>query len=103
MESKMGYWGYILLAIWLILSSLVNLFHISLQNIAIILPLLSLIAGILIFIGGLNNKFKNNLGGLFLSIWLIIEGLQSFVHIGNVNMVLAILAIIAGILMLIKK
>jgi hypothetical protein len=103
MESKMGYWGYILLAIWLILSSLVSLFHINLQNIAIILPLLSLIAGILIFIGGLNNKFKNNLGGLFLSIWLIIEGLQSFVHIGNVNMVLAILAIVAGILMLIKK
>lgn len=99
----MSYWGNILLAVWLLLTGLIPLFRINIHGIEVVLPLLSLIAGLLIFIGGLKNKFVNNFGGLFLSIWLIAQGLQAYVHFPNSGTVLAILAVVAGVMIIIKK
>ena len=99
----MSYWGYTLLAVWLLLTGLITLFRINIHGIAAIVPLLSLVAGLLIFISGLKGKFVNNLGGLFLSIWLVAQGLHSYVNFANSGTVLAILAVVAGIMMIIKK
>ncbi len=43
--------GFLLLAIWLILTGLVGLLGLSLGQLSIILPLLALAAGVLILIG----------------------------------------------------
>jgi hypothetical protein len=99
----MSYWGYTLLALWLLSTGLITLFRINIHGIAVVFPLLSFIAGLLIFIGGLKSKFVNNLGGLFLSIWLMAQGLQSYVHFPNSGTVLAILAVVAGLMIVIKK
>lgn len=43
--------GMLVLAIYLILSGIVGVFHVSLGGAAMLLPILALIAGILILIG----------------------------------------------------
>ena len=99
----MSYWGYILLSIWLLLTGLTSLLHISVHGFTVIFSLLSLIAGLLIFVSGLKNKFVNNLGGLLLSLWLMVQGLQPYVHFPNSGTVIAALAVAAGIMIIIKK
>jgi hypothetical protein len=48
---------------------------------------------------------ERNLGMLFLAIWLIATGLTPFVHISFVSMgpVLGLLAIAAGVLLLLRR
>ncbi len=49
-------------------------------------------------------KFTRNIGMLFLAIWLILTGLAAFVPaIGGLGVVLAILAIAAGIFILLGR
>ncbi len=46
---------------------------------------------------------RKSLGLLLLAIWLILSGLASFVSIGGIGVVLAILAIAAGVLILLDR
>jgi hypothetical protein len=48
-------------------------------------------------------KFTKNIGFLLLSIWLILTGLSAFVPIGGLAVILAILAIAAGIFILLGR
>lgn len=48
-------------------------------------------------------RFTQNIGFLLLGIWLILTGLAYFVSLGGLAIVLAILAIIAGILIIIGR
>lgn len=48
-------------------------------------------------------KFTKNIGFLLLSIWLILTGLSAFTPIGGLAMILAILAIAAGIFILLGR
>lgn len=48
-------------------------------------------------------KLTKNLGMLVLAIWLILTGLIAFVPISGLSPVLAILAIVAGILILLGR
>jgi len=48
-------------------------------------------------------KFTRNIGFLLLSIWLILSGLRQFVTMGELEPILAILAIAAGIFILIGR
>jgi len=48
-------------------------------------------------------NFTKNIGFILLSIWLILNGLSAFIKIGSLDMVLAILAIAAGIFILIGR
>ena len=48
-------------------------------------------------------KLTRNLGMLLLAIYLILVGLGAFVSLGQLSVVLAILAIAAGILILIGR
>jgi hypothetical protein len=46
---------------------------------------------------------QRNLGMLLLGIWLVLEGLASIVRIGLPSPVLAILALLAGLLILLRR
>ena len=48
-------------------------------------------------------KITRNIGFLLLSIWLILTGLTAFVSMGGIAPILAILAIAAGIFILIGR
>ena len=49
-------------------------------------------------------KFTRNIGMLLLSIWLILTGLAAFVPaLGGMGMLMALLAIAAGVLILVGR
>jgi hypothetical protein len=48
-------------------------------------------------------KLNKNLGFLLLAIWLILTGLSAFVTMGNLTVILAILAIAAGVIILLDR
>jgi hypothetical protein len=48
-------------------------------------------------------RFTRNLGFLLLAIWLILTGLSYFVPLGPIGIILALLAIAAGVLILIER
>jgi hypothetical protein len=48
-------------------------------------------------------KITRNLGMLVLAIWLILTGLAAFVSIGQLGTILSLLALAAGVLLLIGR
>jgi hypothetical protein len=48
-------------------------------------------------------KFTKNIGFLLLAIWLILTGLSAFISLGGLGIILAILAIVAGIFILLGR
>jgi hypothetical protein len=48
-------------------------------------------------------RLTRNLGMLLLAIWLILTGLSAFVPLGGLGILLSILAIAAGILILLGR
>jgi hypothetical protein len=48
-------------------------------------------------------KLPKNLGMLLLAIWLILTGLAGFVSLGSLGIILNLLAIAAGILLLMRR
>ena len=48
-------------------------------------------------------KLTQNLGMLLLAIYLILVGVNTFISLGQLSIVIAILAIVAGILILIGR
>jgi len=104
--------GMILLAIWLILTGLLPLLRISIPVAETILAILAIAAGILILLGpaklagGFRSmKVTGSLGMILLGIWLILVGLLPLLslHIPAEATILAILAIAAGVLVLLGR
>ncbi len=48
-------------------------------------------------------KLPKNLGLLLLAIWLILVGLSGFVNLGEIAKLLSLLAIAAGVLLLLQR
>jgi len=48
-------------------------------------------------------KFPKNFGLALLSIWLILTGLAAFVNLGEISKLLSIVAIAAGVLLLMRR
>jgi len=48
-------------------------------------------------------KFTRNIGFLLLAIWLILTGLSAFISMGGLAVVLSILAMAAGIFILLGR
>lgn len=48
-------------------------------------------------------KLTQNIGMLLLAIYLILVGISAFISLGQLSIVIAILAIVAGILILIGR
>ncbi len=48
-------------------------------------------------------RFNRNIGFLLLAIWLILTGLSAFIPMGGLGVILALLAIAAGVFILIGR
>lgn len=97
--------GMLVLAIWLILTGLLPLLNLNIPNSGPILAILAIAAGVLLLLEGRKVNFSKNLGMLLLSIYLIVTGLLSLlaINIPASGPLLAILAIAAGVLLLIRR
>ena len=97
--------GMVLLAIWLILYGVIPLVGIRIPSGDLILAILAVAAGVLILLGQRKYHIRGNLGILLLAIWLILVGLLQLINFSfpASGMVTAILAIAAGILLLIRR
>ena len=105
--------GFILLAIWLILTGLFALFKFSFTGEAVIMGILALAAGILLLIedtgggSGRGRRWRFNLGPgiLLLAIYLILTGLFTLFHFTfpYEDIVMGLLALAAGILLVIRR
>jgi len=95
----------LLLSIWLIVTGLWSFVDVSFPSSGIILALLAIAAGVLLLVDMRGKRLSGNLGIVLLSIWLILTGLLPLLKI-NVpysGIVLAVLAVITGILLLIRR
>lgn len=97
--------GMLLLAIWLILTGLLPLLNLNIPSIGPILAILAIAAGVLLLLEGRKVNFSRNLGMLLLSIYLIATGLLSLLAVTfpASGTILAILAVAAGVLLLIRR
>jgi hypothetical protein len=101
--------GLFLLAIWLLLTGLIDVFGLSFANLDLIMALLALVAGIVLLLQGLNVikrlGTKRKWGLILLSIWLILMALFSLISLSFEGQALAmgVLALAAGVLVLIDR
>ena len=97
--------GMLLLSIWLIVTGLLTFVTVSIPSSGIILALLAIAAGILFLWDMRGKRLSGNVGIILLSIWLIVTGLLPLLNV-NVpysDIVLALLAVVAGVLLLIRR
>lgn len=96
--------GMLVLAIWLIAIGLFPLLGIRFQGSEAILAIVGIIAGLLILIDQKGVKLGSNIGMLLLSAWLILAGVVNLVSVrGLPTTLLAVLALGAGILLLLRR
>ena len=93
------------LGIYLVLNGLLPLLRISFLSGDLILDLLAIAAGALLLLNRHGRTWRNNLGMLLLSIWLILTGMLPLLSIGfpMLGTLMAILAIAAGVLLLLRR
>jgi hypothetical protein len=48
-------------------------------------------------------RFNKNIGFLLLAVWLILTGLSAFMSVGGLGVILALLAIAAGVFILLGR
>lgn len=104
--------GILLLAIWLILTGLIA-FGLSFPQSGLVLTVLALAAGIFLLLearsgwGGRKGRdwYSGNLGFLLLGIYLILIGILPFlkINVQGINLILALLAVAAGVLLLFRR
>jgi len=92
--------GAVVLAVWLILAGLVPLLRLRFPAYDIVMAVLAVAAGILILVGPI--RFRRSLGAVLLAVWLILQGLLPLLSISipNGSLLLDLLAIAAGVLLL---
>ncbi len=101
----MKIWANILLGIWLVLTGLIHLGGVSFPKSAIVLAVLGIVTGILFFIADSGEKLSTQAGSILLGLWLVAGGLVSLFHVRftGSGVILAALAVAAGILVLITR
>jgi FtsH-binding integral membrane protein len=97
--------GMVLLSIWLIISGLLAVVNLTIPSSPIILGLLAILTGVLFLVDLKDKKLSGNLGIILLSIWLILAGLLPLLNftVPYSEFVLAVLAVVAGVLLLIRR
>ena len=95
----------VILAVYLIVAGLSSLVTIPFAAGELVLAILALVAGVLLLIDRFKVKMRGDLAMLLLGFWLVLQGLLSLVglNFGGINVVMALLAIAAGVLLLLKK
>jgi hypothetical protein len=90
--------GWVLAAIYLLVIGLIGLLNFSFPSMGIVLAILALAAGILLIIQ--MGRIKGSVGYLLFYIWLILVGLVGLVSLGPLGMVIDLVALAAGILII---
>ncbi len=95
--------GVILLAVWLILRGLISLLSLSFPYLGLIMGILAIAAGIVLVVGG--GKLGGKWAVIVLAVWLILTGLVALIDLSfsGSGILVGLLAIAAGILLLIQK
>lgn len=95
--------GYLLLAIWLIVTGALELLGIGHSIITLALQILAIVTGIVILIELRGMSWPERLGMIFLAVWLILVGLMPFIGMGMpfASEITIVLAILAGVLLLV--
>jgi hypothetical protein len=93
------------LGIWLIATGLVDLGGVRFSGSATILPVLAVVSGFLFLLADRSEKLWARMGTILPGIWLVATGLVPLLHIrfSGSGVVLALLAIAAGVVMLIRR
>jgi len=97
-------WANILVAVWLIATGLFSLVKVPFQGIDILLAVIAIAAGVLLLLTGRGKK-SGRWGSILLAVWLIASGVIALTHFSfnGIDLVMAILAIAAGILLLLNR
>ncbi len=94
----------ILLGIWLIATGFAYLGVIRFANSGTLLALLAIVAGILLLLADRGEKLWPRIGNILLGLWVLLNGLLAILHLHftGSGVVLEVLAISAGVLILIR-
>jgi hypothetical protein len=97
--------GLVIMAVWLIIKGLAELFRLTFTGMDLILPLVAIFAGVLLLLRIRDSSMSVNLGFLLLSVWFILTGLIPLLGVSfpELYFVMAILGLAAGILILISQ
>ena len=95
----------VLLSVWLIVTGLMSLVSVSFPSSDIIMALLAIVTGIVFLLDLRGRRLSANLGMLLLGIWLIATGLLPLlaVNVPYGGVILAVLAVVTGILLLLRR
>ncbi len=94
----------ILLGVWLVVTGLVHLGGIRFSASGTILAVLGAVTGILLLLADQSEKLWARIGSILLGLWLLANGLLTVFHIhfSGSGVVLAVLAAVAGVLVLLR-
>jgi hypothetical protein len=97
--------GIVFLSFYLIAEGVFLWLDISITGSETILSILAIAAGALLLLDRGKVKFGGNLGMLLLAIWLVLHGLLALISLSfsGSDVIMALLAIAAGVLLLIKR
>jgi hypothetical protein len=97
-------WANILLGIWLVLKGLVALGGVRVPGGGAALALLGIVAGVLFLLADREERLLQRLGTVLLGVWLLATGLLPLLHLNfaGSGVVLAVLAVVAGALILLR-
>jgi len=95
----------LLLAIWLIATGVLSIVDTDFPGRDLVMAILAIASGIFILLDRKGSQIRQNLGRFVLAIWLIAIGLLPLLNLSFPadDVILAILAIIAGLLILFRK
>lgn len=97
--------GLLLLNVWLILSGVLAVATLGAGWVDIVMAILAIAAAALLLFAMLRTEPLGELGMLLLAIWLLLTGLISLVGLSfsGLSIVMGLLALIAGILLLVGR
>lgn len=98
-------WGNILLGVWLIVTGLISLVNLNFRGSYTIQSLLAVAAGVLLILADWKVSLSGRIADIILGIWLVVMGLIPLLDIRfrESHTVLGVLALAAGVLVLIRR
>jgi len=97
--------GLFLLSIWLILTGALSFLSTGIPFQDMAMAILAIAAGVLLLLTLRGNQWRDDLGRLFLCVWLILTGVLPLINISfaAAGTLLAILAVVTGVLLLLRR